>query len=316
MLIGCVEKEAVNNIGSIDTLINFFPEYPFTWEYEGSGSYYHIMSIDKINVYQDGINYLISGEVISEKNPSNFDDYLLSIRYILTDKGIRQEKQEKKMIDSKYNSLYILKFPIEKGNSWTEKVIDDSGSSKTLECSIVDIQFQDGKKIIKIRYNEKYSDYYEIREIMEKKGIISFEKNIKYKNDNFNISYNLKDHNINIENGNGKNDDELAIRIFLNKFNNEWEKHFNTKKSDIFTMISEDSRLNEMFKEIEISEVKIEFKELEVLEINKANDKYYVLVSEKYIKRLGDKEQFDESITEYIIDEFNGKYIIENYVNK
>ena len=212
-----MEKEVVNNIGSIDTLINFLPDCPFTWEYEGSGSYYHIMSIDKIDIYQDEINYLISGEVISEKNPSNFDDYLLSIRYILTDKGIKQEKQEKKMNDSKYNSLYILKFPIEKGNSWTEKVIDNSGNSKTLDSSIIDIQFKNEKKIVKVRYDEKYSDYYEIREIMEKKGVISFEKNIQYKNDNFNISYTLKDYDINIENG--KNDDELAIKIFLNKFN-------------------------------------------------------------------------------------------------
>jgi hypothetical protein len=314
-LVGCgeVNVNSVDNIGDIDELMEFLPDYPYIWEYEGTGSYYHIMSIDKIDVFKDEVNYKITGEVISEKNASSFDDYLFSIRYIVNNKGIRQEKNEKKMIDSKYDSLYLLKFPIEKDNIWTEKVVDNEGNKGVIEATITNVDFENGKKIITVKYNEKNSDYYEIRRIMEKKGIISFEKEINYEKNSYNFGYVLKDRNNDLNQV--QDDFKLHIEMFLNKFNIAWQNYFNTNNDEIFKMILKDSDLNEIFNKMELSKIKIEFKELTIIEISKKNDKYYVNVNEKYLKKLGDEEQIDEAITEYIIVQENGEYFIENYIN-
>lgn len=196
LLVACSEKNIennANNIGDIDEIIKLLPDYPYVWQYEGSGDYSHIMKIDEIVVLNDSIDYKISGEVISEKNATNFSDYLFDIRYIVNKYGLIQEKNEKKMIDSKFNSIYLLKFPITIGNSWKEKVLDKNGNICYIESTITNIEEINGKKKIYISYDELNSDYIEKRVILEDCGVISFFKELEYKGEIYNYSYELID---------------------------------------------------------------------------------------------------------------------------
>jgi len=193
-LIGCSEKNiesSINNKGDINEIVKLLPDYPFSWQYEGSSDYSHIMQIDEIVVLNDSIDYKISGEVISEKNATNFSDYLFNIRYIVNEYGLIQEKNEKKMIDSKFNSMYLLKFPISIGNSWKEKALDKNGNICYIESTITNIEEVDKKKKIYISYNEINSNYIEKRVILEDYGVISFSKELKYNGDIYNYSYKL-----------------------------------------------------------------------------------------------------------------------------
>ncbi|MDM8535069.1 hypothetical protein QUF55_10260 [Clostridiaceae bacterium HSG29] len=196
LLIGCSEKEnetSALNTGDMEEIVKLLPDYPFTWEYEGSGDYCHTMMIDEIIVLNDSIDYKISGEVISEKNATKFSDYLFDIRYIINEYGLIQEKNEKKMIDSKFNSMYLVKFPIIIGNSWKEKVLDGNGNISYIEATITNIEEINNKKKIYISYDEINSNYIEKRVILEEYGVISFFKELKYKGDIYNYSYELID---------------------------------------------------------------------------------------------------------------------------
>jgi len=310
---GCSEK-SVENIGEIEDVIKYLPDFPFEWEYDGFGNYYHSMKIEKIIVLQDSLNYKISGEVVSEKNATNFEDYIFGIRYIVNKYGLRQEKNEKKMMDSKFDSLYLLKFPIIKGNSWREVVVDKDGNVSNIEATITNIDRVDGLKKISITYDEKNSKYFEKREILENYGIVSFFKELEYDGSIYNYSYQM----INQTDLVTKKNNALEIEIFLNRYNFLWQDFFNDGDTRIFDVIDEDSMLRNVLEEHSKTNININisFKKLVINEMIETEGGTIVNVTETYNKILNNEMKKEVNIIEYEIVLKDGKYFVKNYIIK
>jgi len=113
------------------------PEHEgYSWLYNGFAEYGHRMKLDKITDEAQKRVYSISGEVSDPSGGESTVDRNISLKYILEGNKLRQEKVEKAMLDSKYDSLTLIKTPLVSGTFWSEKVVDKSGK-ETLINSLI-----------------------------------------------------------------------------------------------------------------------------------------------------------------------------------
>lgn len=308
LLYGCQTTKPVEHevVGNINDIKRFFPQMPFTWEYSGSGEYYQRMQLEDIKKIEDRYVYKVQGEVNTDARDEKYQEYRFTIRYVLTKEGIIQEKIEKKMLDSKYDQMYLLKFPIEKGNTWKENVIDSQGNQRQIESTIEAINFVNNKKEVVIKTSEFGSNYYEKRWLREGLGVYKFEKQIVYKDNEFVVGYTLNRVTDN------KMDSVIVNRMenFLVDYNYAWEKYFNRKDEKVFEYIDKSSKFYELIQQFSVSELKIKFIDLEVISINKNDEKYVVKVLETYQKTKGEQVVSGETKVEYILQKTEERFII------
>lgn len=311
---GCSVKQIDNNkikLYDYNDLKEYLPNNQSSWQYEGTGNYYHVMSIEDIITLEKGIVYKITGEVHSLSSDDKFNDYEFSLRYILDNEGLRQEKNENNMLDSKFDSLYLIKFPIKQGNTWSEIVFDKEGKKRKINATIVSINNIENNKKINVLYEERGSNYYEKRTIESGKGITDFIKNIEYDNTQYQVGYKLYD----FEKGNKNKEDYLKenIKEFLIDYNLAWEEYYNSKDEVIFEYILSKSQLEKNIKSFSNkSDIKIDFMSLEIDSIDKINDNYHVKVKENYLKKLNDDFVRESNFIEYLLVEVDGKYFIKS----
>ena len=292
LLVGCNNIELFktrNELGSIKDITAFLSDERGTRTYKGTGNYYHEMVLEDIVTSNQSIYYKFKVEVLSDKNNSNFGDYSTEIRYIASRKGLQQELRESKFLDSKYKGMYLLKFPIEKNNEWQEKVLDFDNNEKTITGKIESIDVINDEKIIKVRYSEKNSDYYEIRKIIEGKGIVEFQKNMKINEEDHILKYSLED--IYYDDGPMKSE----IKIFLESYNKAWENYYNDKKQGIFSFIDKNSALSSNISSFrKIDNTRITFLELIVKSVLVDGNQYEIEVNESFSVKKN-REQYIQS---------------------
>ena len=149
----------------------------FTWLYDGFAEYGHQMRLDQLTDEPQRRVYSISGEVYDASSGEGTLDRNISIEYILEGNRLRQKKSEEMMLDSKYNSLTLIKTPLDAGTFWSEKVMDKSGEETLLNALITKVEVtSDNKKQYTVRHEDSNSGYYEERIIKEGIGVIAFEK--------------------------------------------------------------------------------------------------------------------------------------------
>lgn len=295
-----------NNHGSIKDITAFLPDESGTWTYKGTGSYYHEMVLEDIVTSNQSIYYKFKVEILSDKKNSNFDDYLTEIRYIASRKGLQQELQKSKFLDSKYKGMYLLKFPIEKNNEWQEKVLDFDNNEKKITGKIESIDVIDSEKIITVSYSEKNSDYYEIRKIVQGKGIVEFQKNININEEDHVLGYSLED--IYYDDGSMKSD----IKKFLESYNKAWENYYNYKIKEIFNFIDKNSPLTSNISSFRKTDnTKITFLELIVKSVLVDGNQYQIEVNESFSVKKNGKQyiQSEKRIYTLIRKEENFKII-------
>jgi hypothetical protein len=161
------------------------------WRYFGFAEYDHFMTLNAIEEAKGVTRYLISGEVGDPSGGEAQTDFALQIVYTLQ-KGVWvQEKQEEAMMDSHFDTLEILRRPVEQGKSWTQKQVDRNGQERTLLSTIEQVRTEEGLKVVRVKYQDQGSPYYEIREIRQGVGITMFEKLWLSPEGNFEIGYQL-----------------------------------------------------------------------------------------------------------------------------
>lgn len=181
--------------------------------------------------------------------------------------------------------MYLIKFPIEVGNTWRETVLDFDGNKKIITAEIQAIDFVDSDKVITVKYNETNSDYYEKRKIMQGKGIIAFEQSVKMNQESHILEYSLEDFHYR---------DRLlksSIKSFLESYNNAWEDYYNNDISDILVYIDENSDLISSISSFEKTDnAEIIFLDLSLKSIVVDDNKYEIIVDESFrIKRNGEQ---------------------------
>lgn len=308
LVISCNTQKPImakETLGNINEISDFLPNENTTWVYDGTGVYYHEMTLEDIISSDQSVYYKIKGEILSDEKNSNHSDYLTDIRYIISRKGWRQELQESKLLDSKYKSMYLLKFPIKENNKWQEKVLDFDNNKKTIIGAIESIEFIEGEKMITVRYTEKNSDYYEVRKIKEGKGVIEFEKKLKINNEDHILGYSLKDFYNNDESI------EYEIKTFLMSYNKAWQNYYNNQESKIFDFIDNQSTLVSEIKAFKKTDnTEIVFVELVLKSVSKDQNQYQVEVNESFSITKDEEHYIQSSVRNYTLVKENKDYKI------
>jgi hypothetical protein len=177
-------------------LSNLLPEKEnFKWVYNGFAEYAHIMTLKSIGKSTDQIKYEVAGAVedMSGGESGKPKDYFnLKITYIIKQGVLIQNKSEKAMMDSIFDSIELIRAPLSKNSKWTQSQTDKTGKKYTLECEITDINDENGIKVYSIRYKDNASYYYETRKIKEGIGVVSFQKPWKDESGNqYELGYTL-----------------------------------------------------------------------------------------------------------------------------
>jgi len=168
----------------------------YKWFYDGFAEYGHELELRQINVESQEKTYVLQGEVGDPSDGESNLDLNISMKYIIGDNRLIQEKTEEAMMDSKFDRLTLIKTPLAVGTAWQENVVDKSGKEVLINSYIKKIEItEEGKKQYTVRYQDTESNYYEERTLREGAGVVSFEKLLELKDSDFPVSYFL----VNIE---------------------------------------------------------------------------------------------------------------------
>jgi len=172
-------------------LTGLFPDKEgFKWVYNGYAEYGHEMRLEEINRANDKIVYRMPGEVFDMSDGESDRDYSLEVTYTITPGLVIQEKKGEMVMDE-FDSVELIRGPIEKGNTWEQTVKGKDGSEITLESTITDIVNEDGANLITVVYKDKNSEFYEKRIIKEGIGVVGYEKIFITEAGNYEIAYSL-----------------------------------------------------------------------------------------------------------------------------
>lgn len=188
--ISCSSNEDTTEKILNQELMKLLPDEGFTWAYIGP-TYYHEMQLESILVENSEAIYKISGEVEDVSNGELNKNYNINLYYIVNNDSIRQDKTEETMLDSEFDSITLIKTPLEIGNNWSEVVKDNEGNKVTVVGEIIDIIETDNGTEYKVVYKDKKSDYSESRKIMEGYGVIAFTKAVEIEGEKFSYGYGL-----------------------------------------------------------------------------------------------------------------------------
>lgn len=159
-----------------DELKKLLPSFKgFEWVYYGTDEYSHSMKIGSITQNDDDITYSLKGSVTDLSGGSG-QDLSLEISYVLNSSRLFQLKRETSMMDSRFDTVELIREPLSSGNSWEQDVVSDDGSKTTLACSIESVRKIGGRNEYSVIYKDKNSSYYEKRKIREGFGVTAFER--------------------------------------------------------------------------------------------------------------------------------------------
>jgi len=184
--------------------------------------------------------------------------------------------------------------------------LDFDDRKKTITGEIVSIDGVKGEKIITVKYSEKNSDYYEIRKIMQGKGIVEFEKKMKINGEDHILGYSLDE--LYYDDG----PIESEIKLFLKSYNKAWENYYNNKESKIFDFVDQDSALASSILSFEKSDnTKITFLDLIVESVLVDENQYQIKVNESFIIAEDEEQYIQKNERKYtlIIEKNNFKIL-------
>lgn len=178
LMIGTVTVLADSNTDSETTGIkDLLPqEVNYSWSYFGIAEYGHEMTVRAIEETPHNTYYYMDGNVFDASGGESDRDFSLSLLYVVDDNVLIQVQEEEMMLDSDFGRLELIRAPLEQGNTWRQILINEYGSPVTFETTITEVKTENGQNIYTVRYEDPYTSYYEVREIKEGVGVVSYEK--------------------------------------------------------------------------------------------------------------------------------------------
>ncbi|SHH17502.1 hypothetical protein [Tepidibacter thalassicus] len=192
--IGCNKTNTESNNSSSeklysDELLKYFPSVEGTvLNYCGVLEYEQTLTLNNVIDNDKEIKLNFKGEILDQSEGEGLPkkDRILETEYII---GKNSVKEVQKNLNRRYSQSVIreqvvLKLPIEKGNTWNQKVVVD-GKEYTAQTKITDVFKDDkNKSIVKtetvIKGIENYPEntYREIKIFKEGKGLVEFKNTI------------------------------------------------------------------------------------------------------------------------------------------
>lgn len=191
---GCREagKAKVADPVSSDTeILGLLPDRTgYRWVYNGFAEYGHNIELKSISSSQDETTYHMVGLVDDASGGEAGGDFSLSLDYVIKKGVLYQRGGSPKMMDN-FTEIELIRAPLKVDAKWEQKKKHRDGKEYDLQCSITEIQVEEGKKVYTVLYQDKNSDFYEKRRIKEKTGVISFETVWKSNQENIVMGYEL-----------------------------------------------------------------------------------------------------------------------------
>ena len=181
------ENQAQNN--ELKTLLP--NELGYVWIYEGFAEYFQIMEIESIETQGSGYKYRIRGSIADMSSGESDRDFRFTLEYVIQDGVLYQNKQEEVMMDSIFDTVEIVRYPLEKGQEWQQTQVDKDGVERTLTCTIDDVYTVVGRTTYLISYQDNGSEYYEKRELQSGIGVVRVETLWVTDDGSFPLQYNL-----------------------------------------------------------------------------------------------------------------------------
>jgi hypothetical protein len=163
----------------------------FRWVYYGFAEYGHEMTLDSITTEDGQRVYEISGEVFDMSDGESDRDFILALRYTLSNGVLVQEKNEDVMLDSDFDRIELIRGPLQEGTRWQQNVVNGAGRAYILNCEITQAGEEDGAALYMVVYQEQNGPYFERRVFKEGIGVILFEKLLQMEEGDFEVSYHL-----------------------------------------------------------------------------------------------------------------------------
>jgi hypothetical protein len=175
-----------------DSLKALLPnEVGYVWMYEGFAEYFQVMEIEAIENEGNGYRYRIRGSVVDMSDGESNLDFRFTVEYVIQEGALVQHKQEEVMMDSIFDEIELVRFPLEKGATWQQTQTDRDGNQRTMTCTIEDATTVAGSNVYIITYQDEDSEYYEKRELRSGIGVYRVETLWLTDDGNFPLEYNL-----------------------------------------------------------------------------------------------------------------------------
>ncbi len=179
---------------------DLLPAYEgYRWGVLGFVDYGHDLWVTSIEMKEDETLYNLEGAVHDLSGGEADADFSIRMEYRVTSEVLLQVKVEETMMDSKFDRIELIRAPLEEGHSWTQEVTDPDGTERMLECTIAEVSGRPGSRVYTVRYEDPDSDYYEEREIGEGAGVLSFERFMSGKEEDYTVHYDLFEDNTGVE---------------------------------------------------------------------------------------------------------------------
>jgi hypothetical protein len=162
----------------------------YVWKYNGFAEYGHRMEIESIDEESSKTTYSILGEVDDMSGGESGLDMDMDFTYVIMEGKLFQYTGSGRQMDSTFKEMVLITTPLEEGNEWTQKAITREDVEVELDC-MIEAVIDDGTYVV--RYEQKDSNYYEVRHIRIDTGIILFERLFVSGADEFEIGYYLYD---------------------------------------------------------------------------------------------------------------------------
>jgi hypothetical protein len=177
------EVKPENDQNAINELLQMLPDKTGAeWTYNGFAEHSHTIRIDAINILSDNeIQYQISGKVEDMSDGEGTKDFGISLEYIVTKDGLKEVVKKAEILPHKIKEFDVLRYPLIKGNTWTQQVsINDTKVELLAEIIEQEVNKEDNTKVIKVQYTANMpgmpnGTYKEIRTYQEGIGLVSFE---------------------------------------------------------------------------------------------------------------------------------------------
>lgn len=191
-LTACKSNEEATSNGLLnEDLVKLLPNENFKWAYMGQAEYYHEMTLESIIKDEKQAIYKVVGEVEDVSGGDSGNDYNTEVFYEINDTSIIQRKAAPMMMDSEYDTITLIKAPLEEGNTWTEEIKDRNGKKQTIVAEIITVEEREDGMMYTVYYQNKKEGYTESRMIMDGFGVLAFKKSITIDGETFPYSYSL-----------------------------------------------------------------------------------------------------------------------------
>jgi len=228
------------------SLLEFLPAV--TDRYTGDSGYLHV--IEKIERESSAETEIarLSGEVKDNSPAIIVDDFDFEIILTVDADKIVQTYSGSRLNESNFDSLVLLKPPLEVGNKWTFTAKDLYGSKWKVTGEIKEIDASGD--VLTIRHSTK-DGYYEERILQKGRGVTDFLRVLTFKNESTFTGYHAENASIATTE---KEIDVLKIPVayynLILGFEQAWPEYVKQENDDLLKFISEKSLAYEKIKAV------------------------------------------------------------------